>query len=151
MTSSRRSALAAGEPRLVIAQHLVLGDHLHGAWWPRSRDVNAEIAPLLRALTERFRSVLGVALNRDEWPGAPLTLHPAAIGRTKVSWYGLAESDLAVFRFDQHRRIRLLVVPPTTAEEIALTATLMAATRGNDLSTADVLARALAAHRELAG
>lgn len=144
-------AMTAREPRLVIAHHLVVADHLHGAWWPRSTDVNLEIAPLLRTLTERYRAVLGVALNRDEWPGAPLTLQPSTIGRTKIAWYGLTERNLAVARFDQHRRIRLLVVPPDTAEEIALTATLMAATPGNDLTTADVLARAHAAHPELAG
>ncbi len=135
----------------MIAHRLVHGDHLHGAWWPRSRNVNSEITPLLRTLTDRFRTVLGVALNRNEWPGAPLTLQLAQIGRTKITWYGLAEANLVVARFDHHRRLRLLVVPPGTAEEVARTASQMAATPGNALSTADVLARAVAAHPEPAG
>src|SRR6478672_851320 len=71
-------------------------DHLHGAWWPYSTDIERELAPVLAAVAARFRVVLGVMLNRDEWPGAPLGCQSAGAGRVKISWYGLPEPHLMV-------------------------------------------------------
>ena len=130
------------ELRLVIAERPTRRDHLHGAWWPRSSDVENELTPMLQAVGTRFGPVVGVMLNREEWPGVPLTWHPADLGRTKVSWYGLSEPHLAVLRCSAHNRIAILVLPPETLEEIALTATLMAAAPGNSLTTSETLTTA---------
>jgi len=92
--------------------------------------------------TTRFHAVLGVALNRDEWPGAPLVMHPPAPSRTRISWYGLPERNLAVLHCGGHHRIALLVLAPDTPEEVALTAMLMAAAPGNCLTTAETLTSA---------
>jgi len=132
------------EPRLVIAHRPTRRDHLHGAWWPYSTDIGRELAPVLLTVAERFRVVLGVMLNRDEWPGAPLDGQSAAAGRIKISWYGLSESHLMVLRCGDARRIALLVLPPETPEPIALSATLMASAPGNALTTNETLARARA-------
>ena len=139
--------IAIREPRLVIAEHPVRRDHLHGAWWPRSTEIGVELAPMLALASTRFRTVLGVALNRDEWldPAASWQLFGAS--RVKVSWYGLRESNLAILHCGGHQRISLLVLPPHTPENVALAATFMACAPGNSLSTADTLARA----REHAG
>ena len=126
-------------PRLVITERPVRRDHLHGGWWPHTTDIERELAPMLRLATTRFHSVLGVALNRDEWPGAPLVVHPPTPTRTRVSWYGLPEPNLAVLHCGGHHRIALLVLPPDTPEAVALTAMLMAAVPGNCLSTAETL------------
>jgi hypothetical protein len=139
--------LSATEPRLVIAEHPALRDHLHGAWWPRTTDITNELAPLLRVVAARVRSVLSVALNRDEWPDAPLALQATVTGRVKVTWYGLTEPHLMILRLDHQRRFAVLVVPPDTAEDVALTAMLMASQSGNDRTTTDLLAHARAAAR----
>jgi hypothetical protein len=131
-------------PRLVIAERPTRRDHLHGAWWPYSTDIDHELAPLLIAVAQRFRAVHGVVLNRDEWPGAQLSRYPMAGGKAKISWYGLGEPHLVVLHCSEQRRIALLVLPPTTPEEIALTATLMAAAPGNGLTTSETLAKARA-------
>lgn len=130
------------DARLVITDRPVRRDHLHGAWWPHTTDIEQELAPMLTLAAIRLRAVLGVALNRDEWPGAPLVLHPPALSRTKISWYGLAEPHLAVLHCGGHNRIALLVLPPDTPEQVALTAMLMAATPGNCLTTAETLTSA---------
>jgi hypothetical protein len=130
------------DPRLVIAERPARRDHLHGAWWPYTTDIEQELGPMLgRALT-RLPVVLGVTLNRDEWPGAPVMLQPLATRNPKISWYGEGEPHLAVLHCGGHKRIALLVLPPDTAEEVAVIAMLMAATPGNSLSTTETLAGA---------
>ena len=130
------------EPRLVIAQHPTRRDHLHGAWWPHSSDISHELAPMLALAGTRFGAILGVMLNRDEWPSTEAPGHLARSGKTKISWYGLTEAHQAVLLCDRSRRLALLVLPPDTPERIAVTATLMACTPGNALTTDDTLTRA---------
>jgi uncharacterized protein DUF5994 len=133
---------ARHDARLVIAERLTRRDHLHGAWWPYTTDIERELAPMLSIAITRFRAVLGVTLNRDEWPGAPLLFQPSATGRPKISWYGLTEPHLAMLHCGGHNRIALLVLPPDAPEEVALTAMLMASTPGNCLTTTATLAKA---------
>jgi hypothetical protein len=132
------------EPRLVIAQHPTRRDHLHGAWWPYSSDIDQELVPALTLVGTRFGAVFGVMLNRDEWPDATSAGHQTRIGKTKVSWYGLKEAHQMVLLCDQSRRLALLVLPPDTPERIALSATLMACAPGNALTTEETLTRARA-------
>lgn len=134
----------SGPPRLVITERPTRRDHLHGAWWPYSSDIEQELTPLLTAVALRFRAVHGVVLNRDEWPGAQLSRHPVTAGKAKISWYGLHEPHLVVLHCSEQRRLALLVLPPNTPEEIALTATLMAAAPGNGLTTSETMAKARA-------
>jgi hypothetical protein len=134
--------IAAREPRLVIAEHPARRDHLHGAWWPRTIEIGAELAPMLALAATRFRMVFGIVLNRDEWHDPGGSWKPLGASRLKVSWYGLQESNLAVLHCNDHRRISLLVLPPDTREDVALAATFLACTPGNSLTTADTLARA---------
>lgn len=130
------------ETRLVIAERLVRRDHLHGAWWPHTTDIEHELGPMLSLALTRLHAVLGVTLNRDEWPGAPLILHPLLTRSPRISWYGLTEPRLAMLHCGGHNRIALLVLPPETPDEIAVTAMLMAAAPGNSLTTTQTLARA---------
>jgi hypothetical protein len=99
---------------------------------------------MLTAAATRFRAVLGVMLNRDEWPGmVPVDL-PARAGKAKISWYGLPEPHPVVLRCSEHRRIALPLVPPDTPEVIAVTATLMASAPGNTLTAYQTLTKARA-------
>jgi hypothetical protein len=132
------------EPRLAITQRPTRRDHLHGAWWPYSSDIDQELAPMLAMVSSRFGAVHGVMLNRDEWPDAVVAGHQTRIGKTKVSWYGLAEAHQVVLLCDQSRRLVLLVLPSDTPEGIALSATLMACAPGNVLTTEETLTRARA-------
>jgi hypothetical protein len=133
---------ARHDARLVIAERLVRRDHLHGAWWPHTTDIERELGPMLSLALTRLQAVLGVTLNRDEWPGAPLVLQPLSTRSPKISWYGLTEPHLAMLHCGGHNRIALLVLPPDAPEEVAVTAMLMAAAPGNGLTTTETLARA---------
>lgn len=133
---------ARGNTRLVIAERLARRDHLHGAWWPHTIDIERELAPMLLAALSRLQTVAGVTLNRDEWPGAPLLLQPLQIHSPKISWYGLTEPHLAMLHCGQLNRIALLVLPPDTPDDVAVTAMLMTAAPGNCRTTTQTLARA---------
>lgn len=133
----------SGQPhtRLVIAKRLARRDHLHGAWWPYSTDIERELSPMLTTAVTRLPDVRGVALNRDEWPGAPLVLYHQSAAKPKISWYGLTEPHMAVLHCGGHNRLSLalLLLPPDTPEDVALTAMLMAAAPGNCLTTTETL------------
>lgn len=137
-----RGVIARPNTRLVIAERLARRDHLHGAWWPHTTDIERELAPMLSRAITRLHTVLGVRLNRDEWPGAPLIFQPLLTRSPKISWYGLAEPHLAMLHCGGHNLIALLVVPPDAPEAIALAAMLMAVTPGNQLTATETLARA---------
>ena len=133
---------ASGTVRLVLAERPARRDHLHGAWWPHSTDIARELAPMLLRVLTRPQPVLGVTLNRDEWPGAPLLLTPLPSRNPKISWYGLPEPHLAMLHFADHKRIALLLLPPDTPDDVARPAMLMAAAPGNCLTTTQTLTRA---------
>lgn len=99
---------------------------------------------MLALVGARFGPVHGVMLNRHEWPDAAVAGHQTRIGKTKVSWYGLAEAHQMVLLCGQSRRLTLLVLPPDTPEPIALSATLMSCAPGNALTTEETLTRARA-------
>lgn len=99
---------------------------------------------MLAMVGSRFGAIFGVMLNRDEWSDAAVAGQQTRIGKTKISWYGLAESHQVVLHCDQSRRLALLILPPDTPERIALTATLMACAPGNVLTTDETLIRARA-------
>ena len=136
--------MTARDLRLVMVPRPTRRERLHGAWWPRSTRLDDELAPLLAAVAVRFPVVRGVMLNREEWPESRLEVLPLGAGRTKVSWYGLSESHLAVLHCGDARRISLLLLPPDTPEQIALTATLLASVPGNTLTAGETLSKARA-------
>jgi hypothetical protein len=136
--------ISVHEPRLVIARRPSRRDHLHGAWWPYTTNIELELAPMLTEVAARFPTVLGVMLNRDEWPSVPPVTPPIRAGNAKISWYGLPEPHLMVLRCGQYRRIAILVLPPDTPEAIAVMATLLASAPGNALTTKQTLAKARA-------
>lgn len=44
---------------------------LDGAWWPRSRNIGAELPGLVGALTEHLGPVVSVGLDADAWDEVP--------------------------------------------------------------------------------
>ncbi|MFJ3308587.1 DUF5994 family protein [Streptomyces sp. NPDC086549] len=48
--------------------------NLDGAWWPRSRDIGAELPDLLHVLTGHLGPVTRVGLDATAWDGLPTRL-----------------------------------------------------------------------------
>ena len=98
---------------------------LDGAWWPRSRDLAAELPALASVLDPLWGRVTRVTVNPAQWPVVPRKV-PVAGHVVKVGWF-LAEQDPHELMLLSYRRGRwnLLVVPPQTPPASA--AWLMAA------------------------
>ena len=99
---------------------------------------------MLSMAAKRFSSVRGVTLNRDEWFDPTGSWRPLGLSSVNVIWYGLSEANRAVLYCGDQRRIRLLVLPPDIAEDVALAATFLTCTPGNSLTTMQALATARA-------
>ncbi|MFI9568335.1 DUF5994 family protein [Streptomyces rishiriensis] len=98
---------------------------LDGAWWPRSRDLGAELPALTSALDPLWGRITRVTVNPTLWPVIPRTV-PVAGHVVKVGWF-LPEQDPHELLLLSYRvgRWNLLVVPPRT--DAASAAWLMAA------------------------
>ncbi|MFG2489237.1 DUF5994 family protein [Streptomyces virginiae] len=110
--------------RLSLTAKTTLAGLLDGAWWPRSRDLAAELPPLAAALQEPWGRVTRVTVNPARWPVVPHTV--ALDGRTlHVGWFTEQDPDKLILLSFTVGRWDLLVIPPET--EPAAAARLMAA------------------------
>jgi len=98
---------------------------LDGAWWPRSRDLGAELPSLAAVLDPLWGRITRVTVNPTHWPVVPCEVSVAG-HVVKVGWF-LAEQDPHELLLLSYRmgRWNLLVVPPRTTPASA--AWLMAA------------------------
>ncbi|MGI5376906.1 DUF5994 family protein [Streptomyces sp. CA-251387] len=85
---------------------------LDGAWWPRSRDVGAELPGLIGALSEHLGPIARVGLDSAAWDGLPTRL--VVDGRVvHIDASSVGDDTVLVTRGDQDI-FSLLVVPPDT-------------------------------------
>lgn len=83
---------------------------LDGAWWPRSRDIGAQLPGLVAALAGRIGPIARVGLDRDAWDGVPE--HVFIDHRiVHVDWFPLGDDTVLITR-DDRNLLALLVVPP---------------------------------------
>ncbi|WP_037687034.1 DUF5994 family protein [Streptomyces aureocirculatus] len=122
---------------------------LDGAWWPRSRDLTAELPALADVLDPLWGRITRIAVNPMLWPVVPrkVTLRDHVL---KIGWF---TSEL-----DPHKvlllsygtgRWDLLVIPPET--DAASAARLMAAAISPDgppLTATDLVAAEIAHHHD---
>ncbi|MFJ2608758.1 DUF5994 family protein [Streptomyces sp. NPDC091279] len=122
---------------------------LDGAWWPRSRDLAAELPALTDLLDPRWGRITRVAVNPEHWPTLPR--HVRVNGHVvTVGWFApeLDPHKMLLLSYGAGRW-DLLVVPPET--EPAAAARLMAAAceRGGPPRTASALVAAERAHHHV--
>ncbi|MFF3929940.1 DUF5994 family protein [Streptomyces hirsutus] len=101
-------------PRLSLAPVGSAPALLDGAWWPRSRDLEAELPSLLAVLDPLWGRITRVAVNPVHWPTVPRKVSVAG-HVVKVGWF-LTEQDPHEMLLLSYRvgRWNLLVVPPQT-------------------------------------
>ncbi len=99
--------------------------YVDGAWWPRSRDLTAELPALAEALTVRLGSVWRLVYALASWETAPRRIrfdgHPVRL----EGFRSQDEDTVTVVSLDR-ARIRLLVIPSaadrTAADDAMMTA-----------------------------
>jgi hypothetical protein len=114
---------------------------LDGAWWPRSADAVAELAPLVKALAGLRGEVTHVLLNAAEWD-LPHPRRAAAGGRAvRLCWYTSQPAGLLTVMCEFGReRFDLLVVPAGAGQGAAETAMIAAADGADNRRTPELLA-----------
>ncbi|WP_327384184.1 DUF5994 family protein [Streptomyces sp. NBC_01207] len=132
--------LAAQSPaRLSLTPKTTLAGLLDGAWWPRSRDLEAELPPLAAALEEPWGRVTRVTVNPGRWPVVPHTV--ALDGRTlHVGWFTEQDPDKLILLSYTVGRWDLLVIPPETAPAAAARLMAAAAIPGSILAAGALMA-----------
>lgn len=110
---------------------------LDGAWWPRSRDLGAELPTLTAVLDPLWGRITRVTVNPTHWPVVPRRV-PVAGHAVNVGWFLSQQDPHELLLLSYHvGRWNLLVVPPGTDPVSA--AWLMAA-------ASDPLGRSTASH-----
>ncbi|MEK9519613.1 DUF5994 family protein [Streptomyces sp. NPDC087908] len=123
--------------RLSLTPETTLAGLLDGAWWPRSRDLAAELPPLVDALEEHFGRITRVAVNPTRWPVVPHKV-PVAGHTVHVGWFTEQDPDKMILLSYTVGRVDLLVIPPET-EPAAGTRLMAAAAVPGSVRTAGVL------------
>ncbi|MCU7827374.1 DUF5994 family protein [Kitasatospora sp. DSM 101779] len=110
---------------------------LDGAWWPRSRDIGAELPGLITALTEHLGPVLSVGLDTDAWDDIParLVIDDRSV---HIDRYPVGDDTVIITRGDRDH-FSLLVVPPQASREAALAAMTRAIEAGGTDSARQIL------------
>jgi hypothetical protein len=113
--------------------------HVDGAWWPRSRDLAAELPSLLAALGAHLGDVLRVSYNLTEWDSTPRRIIGDGRQIRLDGFISRPAHTVDVLAADRHR-LTLLVVPSNTDPAAAHQTMAITADRGNTQTVDDLLA-----------
>ncbi|MEU2059760.1 DUF5994 family protein [Streptomyces sp. NPDC013455] len=107
---------------------------LDGAWWPRSRDIGAELPALLRALVAHLGPVTRVGLDTAAWEGLPtrIVVDDRVV---HIDSFPVGDDTVLITRGDRDL-YSLLVVPPDAAPDAARAA-MAQAVRADNVSQAE--------------
>jgi hypothetical protein len=108
-----------------------------GGWWPRSRDLAAELPALAAVLAVRLGRIERVSYQQSDWDHGPRRMvvdgTPVHLDGYRLRPVGTVDVIAAT------QRVVLLVVPSDTAPEAAHGALVAAGHRGNTDGVADLL------------
>ena len=130
MASPARPVEDAREPlRLRLKPKGPTTGWVDGGWWPRSRDLAAELPGLLAVLAVRLGRIERVSYHLGDW-GPTLAKISCGGGVVRVGGYRAQHADtMDVLAAGQ--RVTLLVAPPETPAQTAHAALMAAGHRGN--------------------
>ncbi|GAA2816508.1 DUF5994 family protein [Crossiella cryophila] len=125
-------------PRLRLKPQARVTGYVDGAWWPRTRDLAAELTALLPVLTIRLGRVERVTFNLTMWQPTARRL-PVHTRSVRVEGFRAQQPDTVTVTGRGRQRLVLLVVPPETRPAIAHDIMMSAARRGNADSVSALL------------
>ncbi|MER7043900.1 DUF5994 family protein [Streptomyces jumonjinensis] len=132
--------------RLSLTPKTTLAGQLDGAWWPRSRDLEAELPPLAAALDGAWGRITRVTVNPARWPVIPHKV-PVAGRTVRVGWFTEQHPDKLILLSFHAGRWDLLVIPPETEPAAAARLMTAAAIPGSVLTAGTLMADEAAVSR----
>jgi Family of unknown function (DUF5994) len=124
--------------RLTLKPEANPSGYVDGGWWPRFRDLGAELPALMAALAARLGRVERVSYNLTTWGAVDRKIEVGG-SVVRLAGYRSQHPDTVDVITAQHL-ITLLVVPPETSAELANRALMAAADPGNTDAVKDLLA-----------
>lgn len=118
---------------------------LNGAWWPRSKDLGAELTFLAAGLPAALGRVIQAVYSPADWEGAPRRV-VAESGPVEVTSSLTGESHLVALTLSACK-LNLLVVPPDTPVDQATEAMRVAASLENQAAADGILRAAVGKDR----
>ncbi|PWK91809.1 hypothetical protein C8D88_1011848 [Lentzea atacamensis] len=125
--------------RLRLRPKALTTGYVDGAWWPRSRDLAAELPALLAVLAVRLGETPRVSYNLTEWDTAPRQIAARGV-RVRLSGFWSRPPHTVDIVAGDRRHLTLLLVPPDTEPSAAHRAMMCAAQREN-ADTVEILLR----------
>ncbi|MET9422585.1 MULTISPECIES: DUF5994 family protein [unclassified Streptomyces] len=110
---------------------------LDGAWWPRSRDIAAELPALIASLSQHWGPVTRVGLDADAWEGLP-TRMIVDDRVVHIDSFPVGDDTVLVTRGEQDH-FSLLVVPPHATVDAARAAMAESVRFHNPTQAAQIL------------
>ena len=114
------------------------GSSLDGGWWPRSRDLAAELADLVDHFPSRSGRIARALVSPPDWDPAPRRI-PVSGGYVKVGSFPRDDTHRIDLTMSDRSVLRVLVVPPGFTGDQGEEALLAASTAGNVHSASEVL------------
>ncbi|WP_330459023.1 DUF5994 family protein [Streptomyces sp. NBC_00820] len=111
--------------------------NLDGAWWPRSRDIGAELPDLIHVLTSHLGPITRVGLDATAWDGLPtrLVVDDQVV---RIDSFPVGDDTVLITRGDRDH-FSLLVVPPHATADAARAAMARAVRADNVTHAAQIL------------
>jgi Family of unknown function (DUF5994) len=130
-TTGRATEGAGDRPpaRLKLKSEAPTTGYVDGAWWPRSRDLAAELPALLAVLRNRLGRVERVSYNLNSWGPTERKIQVDGVV-VRLAGYRSQHRD-TVDVLGPRLRLTLLVVPPQSTAQAAHGALIAAAQLGN--------------------
>jgi hypothetical protein len=115
--------------------------YVDGAWWPRSRDLTAELPALAEVLAVRLGRIERAAYALSTWENTPRRFE---VDGYPVHMEGFTYQDQNIIHVtgSNRGRLTLLVVPSDMTDSAGHDALMTAAHRGNTDRPEDILAGA---------
>lgn len=110
---------------------------LDGGWWPRSRDIDVEVAELVDQFPVAIGRVVRVLYSRPDWDTQPRKVRVAR-GVVKTGSFPRDDTHMIVLSMSTRTQVRLLVVPPE--QPMGEQALALAADPSSRSSAAEILA-----------
>lgn len=136
VTNPLHSAGPSTKVRLHLKPATPRSGHVDGGWWPRSRDLAAELPALLAAVTDRLGTAERVSYHLGDWEPSSrrIDVDGFAVRLSGFRFQPTATIDV----LGPQKRITLLVIPPETSPQAA-DDTLAAAAQPGNTDTVDAL------------
>jgi hypothetical protein len=115
--------------------------YVDGAWWPRSRDLGAELPALAEVLAVRLGHIERATFGLSTWDATPRRLLVDGY-RLHLEGFHYQDQNVVQVTGSNGGRVSLLVVPPETNESVAHDALLTAGHRDNADRPEEILAGA---------